>query len=218
MARLKCAECGTGVSKADVVCRRCGMSLLEDGSVIEVPAAEDAPAEQARPTLRQPAAPPPGDNAEQCPQCGADIPDPRSIVCVVCMAKLSPHPGPRAGGQPRDNGPYATAYEPNDAQLVVTFDFGAIQLTVGQEMLLGREAADTRLAALRSMDNVSRTHATIGLSSDGAWVRDESSTNGTFVNGRRVAAGAVVRLPEGAELRLASNVRATVRLRRPDHG
>jgi pSer/pThr/pTyr-binding forkhead associated (FHA) protein len=85
-------------------------------------------------------------------------------------------------------------------------------------MLLGREAADTRLAALRSMDNVSRTHATIGLSSDGAWVRDESSTNGTFVNGRRVAAGAVVRLPEGAELRLASNVRATVRLRRPDHG
>ena len=62
--------------------------------------------------------------------------------------------------------------------------------------------------------NQERQHATIGLSS-GGWVRDEHSTNGTYVNGSPVAAGEMVDLAEGAELRLASNVRADVRLYRP---
>ena len=44
---------------------------------------------------------------------------------------------------------------------------------------------------------------------------DEHSTNGTYVNGSPVTAGEMVDLAEGAELRLASNVRADVRLYRP---
>ena len=54
MARLKCAECGASVGRAEVVCRRCGRSLLEDGSVVEVPASENPASEQ--PGAREPGA------------------------------------------------------------------------------------------------------------------------------------------------------------------
>lgn len=233
MVRLRCADCGAGISKADVVCRHCGSSLLDDDSVVVVPADAGSSAEQPRPPLDQTRAQPvadvasaeeeAGSPARQCPECGADIPDPRHLVCVHCMAELRPldgRAGPSADGHPQGDAPdmYATVHERNGGQLVVTFEFGAIQLRVGQEVLLGRDSPDHRLAALRSMDNVSRIHATIGLSAEGAWVRDERSTNGTYVNGQPVVAGAVVQLPAHAELRLASNVRATVQLRRADHG
>ena len=82
-------------------------------------------------------------------------------------------------------------------------------------MMIGRDATDQQLARLNDMMNVSRRHATIGLAPHGAWIRDENSTNGTFVNGRPVKAGETADLAEGAELRLASDVRATVRFRRP---
>ena len=111
--------------------------------------------------------------------------------------------------------PYATVRERGDAKLTVTFDFGAVELSVGQEVLLGRDASDQRLASLHGKDNVSRRHATIGLTPRGAWVRDEKSMNGTFVDGQRLAAGETAELAEGAELRLASDVLASVRLRHP---
>ena len=111
--------------------------------------------------------------------------------------------------------PYATTYERSGPRLQLSFHFGVVELEVGQEMMLGRDAPDRRLAPLHDMNNVSRQHATIGLSTRGAWVRDEHSTNGTYVNGSPVVAGETVDLAEGAELRLASNVRADVRLYRP---
>jgi len=157
-------------------------------------------------------------NPPPCPHCGADIPDPRHLVCVQCLTELKPpdrRDGPSGDSSLRAGAAdsYATVREGNGTQLMVRFDFGVIELLAGQEIMLGRDASDHRLAALRSRDNVSRTHATIGLSPYGAWIRDENSTNGTFINGRRVAAGDVVELPEGAELRLASNIRATVQVR-----
>ena len=93
-----------------------------------------------------------------------------------------------------------------------------VELSMGQQLLLSRESTDQRLAGLRGKSNVSRRHATVGLAPHGAWVRDERSMNGTFVDGRRVVPEVVVELPEGAELRLASNVYATVRLRTPGRG
>ena len=47
----------------------------------------------------------------------------------------------------------------------------------------------------------------------GAWVCDEGSMNGTFVAGRRLDPAVTVELLDGSQLRLASNVYATVRLR-----
>jgi hypothetical protein len=219
MARLICADpaCGVAVSRADPVCWSCGSSLLEDGATVEAPAdTVQAPVPGAG---QQPAATPPAGPVDRCPTCGAGIPDPRHLVCLQCMTELRPAapptavPGTPPGPEGRDS--YATVREHGDTKLTVTFTFGAIELSVGQEVLLGRDASDHRLASLHDKDNVSRRHATIGLTPRGAWIRDEKSTNGTFVDGRRVASGAEAALAGGEELRLASDVRATVRLARP---
>lgn len=214
MARVRCTVCGAGVSRADPVCGGCGSPLLEDGATTEVvPAARPL---VSSPSLRPTANGSPGRVLEQCPNCGAGVPDPRNLVCVECMTELQPAaPQADAPSAPSGRSNYATVHEPGGARLVVRFAFGEVELSAGQEMMLGRDAADQQLAPLDEMKNVSRRHATIGLTPHGAWVRDENSTNGTFVNGQPVKAGESVDLAEGAELRLASDVRATVRLRRP---
>ena len=131
------------------------------------------------------------------------------------LKPAAPATAPPASPRPDGMDPYATTYERSGQRLQLSFHFGVVELEVGQEMMLGRDAPDQRLAPLHDMNNVSRQHATIGLSTRGGWVRDEHSTNGTYVNGSPVAAGEMVDLAEGAELRLASNVRAGVRLYRP---
>jgi hypothetical protein len=222
MARLICADpaCGVAVSRADPVCWNCGTSLLEDGATVEAPAGPvQAPADTIQAPVpeagQRPAASSAGGTVDRCPTCGADVPDSRHLVCLECMTELHPAgPLTAAPGTPGAEGrdSYATAREHSDTKLTVTFAFGAIELSVGQEVLLGRDASDRRLASLHDKDNVSRRHATIGLTPRGAWIRDEKSTNGTFVDGRRVTAGEAAELAGGEELRLASDVRATVRL------
>jgi hypothetical protein len=215
MARLKCTGCGASVGKADVVCRKCGQPLLSDGAtevMTDPPASHSEPVQlaAATPPVQDEPGPPPA--AGQCPNCGAGIQDPRHLVCLECFTELAAVPATPGSSEPE---PRRTFREAAGQQLVIRFDFGAVELTVGQEVTLGRDTADQRLAALREMDNVSRKHATIGLTPNGAWIRDERSTNGTFVNGEAAPPGAMVALGPDAELRLASNVRATVRLREP---
>jgi hypothetical protein len=48
--------------------------------------------------------------------------------------------------------------------------------------------------------------------SDGASIKDENSTNGTYVNDDRVLAGAEVRLVDGDRVRLAADVSGDVSL------
>lgn len=60
----------------------------------------------------------------------------------------------------------------------------SIDLSKGGVYLIGREKADLTL----DDEKVSRKHAEIGLYDPDAYVlRDLASTNGTFVNGRRVS-------------------------------
>lgn len=71
----------------------------------------------------------------------------------------------------------------------------------GVQLLLGRDGAcDVRFDEA----GVSRRHATITRSADGRWtVADQGSTNGTWLNGRRVNQSG---LRDGDELRLGPNV------------
>jgi len=79
---------------------------------------------------------------------------------------------------------------------------GTVELTaatiVGRDQRSGLELGEDEFASAR--------HARLELRSDGVWVEDLGSTNGTFVNGERVTAerlapGDVLRLG-GTELRL----------------
>ncbi|MFI1978772.1 FHA domain-containing protein [Streptomyces wedmorensis] len=80
-------------------------------------------------------------------------------------------------------------------------------MTSGNTLLLGRDASAYRTGKLlERYDNVSRRHATVGVEADGtAWVRDEHSTNGTFVNAAPLRPGVRAPLRDGDTLRLAAD-------------
>jgi hypothetical protein len=136
-----------------------------------------------------------------CPHCGADIPDIGNPVCVSCLRPLHD----QAGG-------------PGQQQLTVFIQFssGELQCGAGQELVLGRDPVQSPVASSFSrFDNVSRRHATVGIDGNGQpWVRDERSTNGTFVNDRRLQPGEQAPIRDGDSIRLAADARGQVRFGR----
>ncbi|MDH7481501.1 MAG: FHA domain-containing protein [Armatimonadota bacterium] len=70
------------------------------------------------------------------------------------------------------------------------------------ENAVGREAADILLED----PTVSRRHAIITFDESGCWVEDIGSTNGTFVNGRKVEKGEKIQIGDGAELKFGGSV------------
>jgi hypothetical protein len=216
MARLKCAACGHRVNSADVVCRACGHPLLDDGAVVadDVTAVTPEPDPPASEPLTEVepvrlSSPPAVPAAGACPHCGAPVPDPQNLVCVVCLKELGPSPA----GSTVTGTSYATTREPTAEAMDLRFRALTVTVRPGEQATLGRDMFGTGEQARDRYDNVSRRHATVGLRPDGtAWVRDEGSTNGTYVDGRMIGEDTVVDLGPGSELRLASNVTATVRL------
>ncbi|HZE34651.1 MAG TPA: FHA domain-containing protein, partial [Actinoallomurus sp.] len=137
-----------------------------------------------------------------CPHCGAEIPDVGNPVCVQCLRPLHDQSGGGGG--------------PQQINVVVTFSSGDLQVTPGQELVLGRDPVQSPVASTFSrFDNVSRRHATLGIDNSGQpWVRDERSTNGTFVNDRRLQPGEQTSLRDGDSIRLAADARGQVRVGR----
>jgi FHA domain len=79
-----------------------------------------------------------------------------------------------------------------------------IALAPGDHSVLGRDPKISPAAAyLRDDEWFSRRHATIGMEADGRpWIRDEYSTNGTYVNNQK--------LPPGSSRRLRHNDRVRI--------
>ncbi|HEX6470509.1 MAG TPA: FHA domain-containing protein [Streptosporangiaceae bacterium] len=129
--------------------------------------------------------------AFMCPHCEAVIIDRHATVCVQCLRPLRPEP-----------------------LLRLAFPDGEVKIPVGQRLVLGRDAGQSPVAAaFVQYDNVSRRHATVSLDLAGQpRVRDEGSTNGTYVNDERIPPGVDIPLREGDSLRLAADVTGTVYL------
>jgi hypothetical protein len=211
--RLICSVCKHRVSRHEVVCRSCGVSLLEAEPVVVEAAPAAAPsAEGGASPLETTADPTAPLSQQRCPECKAPVPDPHNLVCLVCMAEL---PGSDARPGEVTESPRVTSSSPWELR----FDFGVVRLRKGDEMVLGREADQPVVRELSKYDNVSRLHATVGVDDDGvAWIRDERSTNHTFVDDRRLDPGVVTPLDDGARVRLASNVRAVIGRGDPSRG
>jgi len=66
----------------------------------------------------------------------------------------------------------------------ITFPTGNVDIPAGTSVMLGRDPAESLVAAaFAQFDNVSRRHATVQVDDAGhATIRDENSTNGTYVN------------------------------------
>lgn len=94
-----------------------------------------------------------------------------------------------------------------------TFDEGQVTLDDDEMTLLGRDPGLSRHARLfKAYRNVSRRHATIGVDTDGhAWIRDEESVNGTFVNDEEIEPHLPRRIASGDRIRLGASARAEIR-------
>ncbi len=190
MAILTCPNCAVRVQPEDLICFRCGANLPRPE-----PADEDLPT----PTVSQKYIP--GDQPA-CPNCGARIPDPGDLWCLECRAPL---PGT---GQRRIS----------PVVLRIAFPTGNVEVPAGTSLLLGRDPAQSLVAAaFAHFDNVSRRHATVTVDDSGrAAIRDEGSTNGTFINDDRALPGTEVRLVDGDRVRLGADVTGEVYLPRQE--
>jgi pSer/pThr/pTyr-binding forkhead associated (FHA) protein len=191
MAILTCPNCAVRVQPEDLICFRCGANLPRAGA-----AEEDLPT----PTVSQKYLA--ADYQQSCPHCGARVPDPSDLWCLECRAPL---PGT---GQRRIS----------PVVLRIAFPTGNVEIPAGTSLLLGRDPAQSLVAAaFAHFDNVSRRHATVTVDDTGrATIRDEGSTNGTFVNDDRAIPGTEVRLVDGDRLRFGADVAGEVYLPRQE--
>jgi hypothetical protein len=190
VAGVICPVCGTDNTDDEALCTGCGM-LLEE---VEKPRSAGA-----SPAPDRGSAPP----AAKCPACDAGIPDPANLVCVECLEPLAPRqPAAEPVARTRRGG----------GALRLVFAGQVVDVPQPGSVVLGRDPGHSPVAGLFARhDNVSRRHASVGVETDGrVWVRDEHSTNGTFVNNTPVPGGQTASLANGDRLRIASDVVAVV--------
>jgi pSer/pThr/pTyr-binding forkhead associated (FHA) protein len=158
-----------------------------------------------------------------CLNCGAKV-RPGDLICFTCGANL-PRPASARDDSPAPATVMQEFLRPHDqtgpissAVLRLSFPTGNVEVPAGTTLLLGRDPAESLVAAaFADFENVSRRHATVMVDDTGrASIRDENSTNGTFVNGDRVLPGNEVRLADGDVVRLAADVSAEVLLPRQE--
>ena len=138
-----------------------------------------------------------------CPTCAAEV-KPEDLICFTCGANL---PRRKPDEDPPAPATVMQEYLRQDqgsasisaAVLRLAFPTGNVEVPAGTSLLLGRDPAESLVAAAFSQfENVSRRHATVTVDDSGhATIRDERSTNGTYVNGDRVLPGTTVRLADG---------------------
>jgi hypothetical protein len=140
---------------------------------------------------------------ETCPACGRPVGDRSLASCPTCGRTL-----------------VAASGRISPVVLRLTFPTGNVDVPAGTSLVLGRDPGESLVAAaFAPFENVSRRHATVTVSDAGeATIRDEHSTNGTFVNGDRVLPGTDVRIGDGDKVRLAADVTAEVTLPVPGPG
>jgi len=189
MASLSCPDCGVKVQPEDMICFRCGANL---------PHAAEPEEDLLTPTISQRFIATGSESAAFCPSCGAPVSDAADVVCPTCGDALPT-------GQRRRISPVV---------MRITFPTGNVDIPAGTSVLLGRDPAESLVAAaFARFDNVSRRHATVLVDDFGhASITDENSTNGTFVNDDRVLPGTEVRLVDGDRVRLAADVTGDVSL------
>jgi hypothetical protein len=153
-----------------------------------------------------------------CPDCGVKV-QPEDLICFRCGANLPHSPGadedlptPTISQKFISGDMLPRPISPVVMQ--IAFPTGNVDIPAGTSVLLGRDPAESLVAAaFARFDNVSRRHATVAVDDAGhATIRDEGSTNGTYVNDDRVLPGADVRLVDGDRIRLAADVTGSVSL------
>ncbi|NTU83033.1 MAG: FHA domain-containing protein [Chloroflexales bacterium] len=142
-----------------------------------------------------------------CWHCEATLLD-GTLFCDACGATLL-EGAPRRITPPLagDEG-YAAGAGGGTPRLVLPAIGQSIPLPPRPELVIGRggepgPAPDVDLAPFRAVEaGVSRAHAVIDLAGPAPQIEDLDSTNGTYVNGRRIPPGRRVPVRQGDEIHL----------------
>jgi len=135
MASLSCPDCGVKVQPEDLICFRCGANL---------PHTTGPDDDLLTPTISQKFIA--ADPSASCPRCGTPVPDAADVVCTTCGEPLPT-------GRRRRISPVV---------MRITFPTGNVDIPAGTSVLLGRDPAESLVAAaFAHFDNVSRRHATV---------------------------------------------------------
>ena len=190
---IKCPNpsCGKENPDGSLFCDDCGASLAEE---------EAAP----QPQPEQPVAPPAPAGEIKCPKCGASNPA-DSKFCSDCGEKLREAPAPEPTiPTPTPTPPPTPTPKPSVAKLV-TATGQEIALPGKAEIIIGR----TDVGVVADIDTtpfgghpggVSRRHCKITVQEDQYSIEDLNRTNGTFVDGTRLAANTPTPLQNGAQI------------------
>lgn len=126
-----------------------------------------------------------------CAKCEALIPA-ESTVCPYCGESLG-----------------------MKARLILEWPWG--EAAIDQELIVGRDPEISPLAAqLQKYGNLSRRHARLWPAADGVWIEDLGSTNGVFVNEKRLTPHQPLLLTENGQVRLAKDFVVRVRVEPDD--
>jgi len=197
----RCPACGR---ESDASALRCGCGALLAHVDLTAPRGAQAAAAGAPPSDPSP-------DALACPHADCAQPNAHDALrCVYCDRPMNALAAIGARRMNEGGGPSADTR----AAARIEWPWGA-SMSLMEELIIGRAPpADAGLAArlARDFDNVSRRHAVLRISSAGVTIEDLGSSNGTFVNGVRLAANQPVPLHDGARLQFAADLVATLRL------
>jgi FHA domain len=209
---ITCPECGSVNPPESQYCGECGIELSKTEATPEPVAEKSAPSPERPPNPRplkaakgatpvaekpvptkaepepvaEPVAPPPPPE-EKAPES----PPPRPSVLVSAPAPVSPpRPAPIAG----------TRLQLTQAFLVHTGTGERFELPMGRSLVyIGKPneelPPDIDISHLPDTDVVSRIHATICVEGERYALEDAGSSNGTYLNGELIRAGARFRRP-----------------------
>ena len=95
--------------------------------------------------------------------------------------------------------PYANGAPPAASAATIYGSVGQFTIRPGAELRVGRDPAQCGI--FLQEPRISGVHATLRFEGGQLWVRDESSNNGTFLDGARIAAAAWTPVAAGGQLR-----------------
>ncbi|MCS6949233.1 MAG: FHA domain-containing protein [Armatimonadota bacterium] len=147
------------------------MSLPDALKKLGIDVAQETPPSPAQPASQKPTVP-----EGHCPFCGQPI-DPVTGACACSVAPAAPAAASSTATAT------AVAAAPRLVGSRGAYSGTIFEIT-GSEASIGREAGNT--IQLSNDNTVSRRHARLLRQGDGWTIRDEGSSNGTWVNGVRV--------------------------------
>jgi len=154
----------------------------------------------------------------KCPACGFEFEyNPQNPYCPKCGA-LVPPPSQPPTQQPSSQQP---VQQPTPQRVVSRYVVYAVRqdgsrervaevVEGGPEVVLGRY--ELYSYALRDPDTISRVHVRFVVKGGKLYVRDDGSTNGTYIDGQDIRGKGEVELPPGKEALLVNPKSPVVKL------